>query len=115
MIKILVCGTRMPDWFSDSYWKLVKTELERDTLPDFEIIEGCCKGSADEHAEWFAYLFGTKITHFPATSNNYLKRNIEMVNECDMVLAFYNGWSYGTAHTIANAVMRGKLVTIIPI
>jgi hypothetical protein len=33
----------------------------------------------------------------------------------DMVLAFYDGWSYGTAHVIANALMRRIYVEVVGI
>jgi hypothetical protein len=51
---------------------------------------------------------------FHATKGNYIKRNIEMINEKpDIVLAFWDGFSYGTAHTIAQAILNGISVTII--
>jgi S-methylmethionine-dependent homocysteine/selenocysteine methylase len=104
MVKILVCGTRGK--FKD-YKKIVYEELE----PYFEqfgnkleIVEGCCPNSADQYAEEWALEKGVKVNHFPATSGNYLKRNIEMLEEADEVIAFWDLFSYGTAHTIANAL-----------
>jgi hypothetical protein len=36
-----------------------------------------------------------------------------MVEDCDEVLCFWDGFSYGTAHTVAQAVLHGKPVKII--
>jgi hypothetical protein len=79
------------------------------------ILEGCCPNSADEYAEMWAKELGIDNEHFPATEHNYLKRNIEMVKQCTEVIAFWDGWSYGTAHTIANAVAYGIPVRVIMI
>ena len=112
MAKVLVCGSRGN--FKD-YRELVFGVLGGQS--NIEIIEGCCPNSADQYAEEFAIKQGQfypiKITHFPSNSGNYLKRNIEMVNACDEVIAFWDGWSYGTAHTVACAVARKKPVWII--
>ena len=111
MRKVLVCGTRGK--FKD-YRELVHDYLGG--MGEIEIIEGCCPNSADQYAEEFAknQIYPTaKITHFPGNPGNYLKRNVEMVKACDVVVAFYDGWSYGTAHTIARAVALGKEIQIV--
>ena len=115
----LVCGTR-----KKGYEKLVEKELNqlvinkraiyRDWLPD-SIIEGCCPDSADTYAENWAKKGNINIQHHPSTSGNYLKRNIEMVNKCDLVIAFWDGFSYGTAHTIAQAIVNNKKVIVVKI
>ena len=84
----------------------------------FHIIEGCCPMSADQYAEeWVKENPNeAEIKHFPSTSGNYLKRNIEMVRELnkgDIVMAFWNGYSYGTAHTIACATQRNISVIVV--
>lgn len=110
-MKILVCGTRMKGYDSIVRFKL-RTVLSKET---FEIIEGCCKGSADEYAEFWAKHYNIKLHHFPSTKSNYLKRNIEMVEKCDKVIAFWDGFSYGTAQAIASAVAYGKPVEVVMI
>ena len=120
-MKILVCGTR-----KKGYEQLVINELnilfgESEELSwnsiygEGEIIEGCCPDSADEYAENWVIKRGLKIHHFPSHSGNYLKRNIEMVDLADEVIAFWDGFSYGTCHTIATAVLKNKPVKIIKI
>jgi len=111
---MLVCGTQKK---IKGYEDLVHTALalfQGALIPgELELIEGCCKDSADEYAETYAKQLGVKIQHHPSTKGNYLKRNIEMVKECDSVLCFWDGFSYGSCHTVATAVMNNKPVKII--
>jgi len=110
-MKLLICGTR-----KKGYYQLVADKMtDYITYPDLEIIEGCCPDSADAYIEKFCKKLDIKINHFPSTTGNYLKRNIEMVEMADMVLAFWDGYSYGTAHTIAHAVKKGIPVEIIEV
>ena len=111
MKKILICGTRKKGYQAIVFAKL---GLEH-SINDFKIIEGCCPDSADEYAEGYAKAKGIKIYHYPSTSGNYLKRNIEMITACDEVIAFWDGFSYGTAQTIATAIKQHKPVTIVEI
>jgi nucleoside 2-deoxyribosyltransferase len=66
-------------------------------------------------AEQWATNNKIRIQHFPSTSGNHLKRNIEMVAIADVVVAFWDGWSYGTAHTISHAVKKGIPVLIVEV
>jgi len=116
MNKWLICGTR-----KKGYQELVKEKLDERMMgrriPPL-IIEGCCPDSADEYAENWAKDKGVKIKHFPSTSGNYLRRNVEMVEELDkddLVIAFWDGFSYGTAHTIALATSKNIPVVVIKI
>lgn len=116
-MKLLVCGTR-------GYTKGITGALDtyyaehlaaNGNANPLEIIEGCCPDSADVIAEKFAKDNGLKIHHYPASSGTYLKRNVEMVNACDKALCFWNGYSYGSAHAIAQAEMAGKPVKIVKV
>jgi hypothetical protein len=117
----LICGTR-----KKGYKELVEKQLharywnEKGISPkgsDWKptIIEGCCPDSADAYAEEWAKENNIKVLHYPSTSGNYLKRNIEMIKEASLVIAFWDGFSYGTAHTIAQATMRRIPVIVVPI
>lgn len=108
-MKILICGTR-----KKGYDKIVRAKLNS-IEGEFETIEGCCPNSADQYAEEWARENEFKLFHFPANKGNYLKRNIEMVEACDRVIAFWDGFSYGTAHTIATAVFMCKPVEVVMI
>ena len=84
-----------------------------DWIPDC-IIHGACSDSADEYADKWAEMNTIPVERFPSTKGNYLKRNIEMVeNDVTEVIAFWDGFSYGTAHTISQALVHGLPVTVI--
>lgn len=123
-MKILVCGTRAEKirnkTLDEKYRALVHKSLSTIDDGNLTIIEGCCPDSADQYAEEYVQLQAQaqkkiSIKHHPSHEGNYLKRNIEMVKECDEVLAFWNGWSYGTSHTIAHACLNKKPVRIVSI
>jgi hypothetical protein len=107
---VLVCGSR---GVFVNYKAVVKDFLTARMPYIFEIIEGCCSDSADQYAEEWAEQNHIPIKHFPANSGNYLKRNIEMVEACEVVVAFWDGYSYGTAHTIATAKLHNKPTQVI--
>jgi hypothetical protein len=114
-IKILVCGSRESPRTRDDYAKIVWEKLEP-YQGNLEIVEGCCPNSADEYAERWAEKNNIKVNHFPATEGNHLKRNIEMLNNnITYILAFWDGYSYGTAFTIAHAVEMNIPVEVINI
>jgi hypothetical protein len=116
-IKILVCGTQNPSKYGIICNKVMNELLEIQSQMgfDFEIIEGECVNSADIPARLYGEMHQIYVHKYPATPGTHLKRNIEMVEFCDKVIAFWDGWSYGTAHAIANAVMRNKLIKVIKI
>lgn len=106
----LVCGTR-----GKGSLDLVRQKLDvlmwnnRALYKDWSpkcIIEGCCPDSADVWAEEWAKQHNIEVLHHPSTTGNYIRRNIEMVKKATLVIAFWDGFSYGTAHTIAQATMR---------
>lgn len=119
-IKLLVCGTQM----KFDYSKQVKDELDklfskltpsvRQEYP-LHLIHGGCPDSADVYAQAWAASKNIPITRYSSNAGHYLKRNIEMVKDADYVLAFYDGFSYGTAHTVINALMKGIEVDVYPI
>jgi hydrogenase maturation factor HypF (carbamoyltransferase family) len=108
----LVCGTRKKGYEAIVFETLNKLMIQNKNKPD-TIIEGCCPDSADEYAEEWAKQNKIEIQHHPATPRNYLKRNIEMVNKCNLVICFWDGFSYGSCHTVAQATMRKLPVIII--
>ena len=82
-----------------------------------EIISGGAKG-ADHLAENFAENNDIPLTVFPAEWDKYGKsagfiRNQLIVDNCDMVLAFWDGQSRGTADTIEKAKKAKKPTFII--
>ncbi len=80
------------------------------------IITGGAVG-VDRLAEWEARKRGINLTVFRPDYEKYgkvapLLRNKQIVNECDMLIAFWDGTSRGTAFTLRYAKEKGKPVKI---
>ena len=111
-MRVLVCGSR--DWTDE-------TRIFQQLLllpPGTEIITGAARG-VDRIAADNARLLEFPVREFPADWNRHGRsagfiRNNEMLNEDpDLVIAFWDGQSRGTAHTIREAEKRGIPVQII--
>ena len=107
-MKVLVCGSR--SWTNAETIRRRLAKFPRGT----EIIHGNARG-ADKLAAIVANGLGFTVTAFPAQWNpagRYdpkagFKRNNRMLDENpDLVLAFWDGRSTGTAHTLSEAVRR---------
>ncbi len=99
-MKILVCGSR--SWtHSDAIFAQL-TDYDPTTT---EVIHGGARG-ADKLAGKVANSLGIKVIEYPANWTRYGKaagfiRNNEMLaQKPDLVLAFWDGKSKGTEHTI---------------
>lgn len=82
-----------------------------------EVISGGAKG-ADLMAKKCALIAELKYTEFPAEWDKYGKsagyiRNKQIVDVCDIVLAFWDGESKGTQHTIKLAKVAKKPTFIV--
>ena len=86
--------------------------------PQTMILHGGARG-ADTLAGQAAQAVGLPCHVFPAKWNQYGRqagfiRNIQMLDQKpDLVLAFWDGLSQGTAHTIREALKRGILTETI--
>ena len=112
-MRLAIIGSRT---FNDyalllaSAQKYFKGEIET-------VISGGAKG-ADSLAKRFASYWNFEYKEFPAEWDKYGKsagfiRNQTIVDNCDMVLAFWDGESRGTADTIAKAKKAKKPTFII--
>ncbi len=103
MFKVIVAGCRD---FSDyegleKYLDYVFKDIDKSEL---EIVCGCARG-ADKLGSKYAENRGIKVSMFPADWDNYGKsagyrRNAEMANYSDALVAFWDGKSKGTKHMI---------------
>lgn len=81
-------------------------------------MHGTARG-ADRLAAGYADSLGLEVEHYPADWKRHGKRagilrNLEMLDaEPSLVIAFWNGRSCGTKHTIDEARRRGIPVEII--
>ena len=87
-------------------------------LPDgvTEIVSGGAKG-IDSCAKNFAILNGITLTEFLPEYNKYgrgapLKRNLQIIQYADQVIAFWDGVSRGTKYVIENCKRENKQVTV---
>ena len=82
-----------------------------------EIVSGGAKG-IDSCAREYALAHGIKLTEFLPEYSRYgrsapLKRNIAIIENSDMVLAFWDGKSHGTKFVIDECKKRGVPVKIL--
>ena len=106
-MKIAVVGSR----------NLVVNDLEK-YLPNnvTEIVSGGARG-IDTCAREYAIAKGLKLTEFLPEYSRYgrgapLKRNLQIINYADCVLAFWNGQSRGTKFVIEHCKAQGKPIRI---
>ena len=81
-----------------------------------EIISGGAKG-IDTCAREYALTNSIKLTEFLPEYEKYgkgapLKRNLQIIDYADLVLAFWDGKSRGTKFVIEHCRARNKLVRI---
>ena len=87
-------------------------------LPDevTEIISGGARG-VDTSAREYALSHGLKLTEYLPEYDKYgrgapLKRNITIIKNADLVLAFWDGSSKGTKYVIENCKKRNIPVQV---
>lgn len=113
LVRVLICGSRD---FAPTY--LIKERIDR--LPEgAEVIHGGARG-ADSIAALYSVGIGLRVRSFPADWKRLgrragIVRNIEMLGDGpDLVIAFWDGKSRGTKHTITEARRLGIKVEVIP-
>lgn len=109
-MKIAVIGSR----------GLKVDDLEDYLPPDTtEIISGGAKG-IDTCAREYANRCGIKLTEIRPDYRRYgkgapLRRNIDIIELADRVIAFWDGKSHGTAYVIEHAKKMEKPITVFTI
>ncbi len=106
-MKVAVIGSR----------NLVVQDLGK-YLPEetMEIVSGGAKG-IDTCARKYALANGLKLTEFLPEYNRYgrgapLKRNLQIIEYADCVLAFWDGQSRGTKFVIQHCKAQNKPIRI---
>jgi hypothetical protein len=94
----------------------IDIEAHLDAIPD-TIVSGGAMG-ADAYAREFAKKKGLKLIEYFPNYAKYgkvapLERNKQIVDECDSVLAFWDGSSKGTKYTIDYAKRMNKPIKVI--
>jgi len=117
-MKIAIVGGR--DFYNTILLQdtLINYCKERDLHPrNIAIVSGGASG-ADTLAEMFADRYNIRKIIFKADWNLYGKqagfvRNHHIINEADVVFAFWDGKSKGTSHSIELAKKANKKLYII--
>lgn len=96
--------------------------LSVENLGDFlpagmsEIVSGGARG-IDSLAREYALVNGIKLTEILPEYGKYgraapLRRNLQIIDYADEVIAFWDGRSRGTKHVIEQCRRRGKRITV---
>lgn len=113
-MRVIIAGGREFDDYDLLCSEMVDLNLDMTTL---SIVSGTARG-ADSLGERWAYNNNIPVNKFPALwrvhgkSAGY-RRNAEMADNADMLVAFWDGKSKGTRHMIDLANRKGLAVLII--
>jgi hypothetical protein len=104
-MKVAVIGSR----------GVVALDLEKYLPPETtEIVSGGARG-VDTSAREYAQSHGLKLTEFLPDYARFgrgapLKRNLQIIEYCDYLLAFWDGKSRGTKYVIDNCDKPGRVI-----
>lgn len=110
-MKVIIAGSRT--FKNDELlWKVMKEFKDVS-----EVLCGGARG-ADERGQLWAYEHGIPVKMFIPDWDRFgkaagMKRNIQMAEYADALIAFWDGESPGTKNMIAEATKRGLNVTVI--
>jgi hypothetical protein len=113
-MRVIVAGSR---GFTDVARLFVNLDHFHARWPITAIISGTASG-ADTLGEQWAKNRGVPVVRMPADWNTHgksagYKRNEQMAEVADYLLAFWDGKSRGTKHMIDIAARRGLTMTVI--
>lgn len=115
-VRVLVTGSR--EWSDPNAARKMIADRLFDLPVDSVVVHGAARG-ADRFAHQEAQKLGLLVEPHPADWERYgksagFRRNAEMVSlGADICLAFWNGKSNGTKHTIELAEKAGIPVEVI--
>lgn len=115
-MKVIVAGCRglvVPPSIMDG----AVASLESYGVEVTEVVSGTCRG-VDESGELWAAMRGLPVKRFAPDWQAYGKsagprRNAEMAEYADVLLAFWDGVSSGTRDMIRQMESRGKRVLVV--
>ena len=108
-MKLAIVGSRKFEDY-DVMKKFIIDNIDINSITD--IISGGARG-ADRLGERFAGEFNKNLIIFKADWSKYGKRagfirNVDIINECDFCVAFWDGESNGTKHDIELCIEKQK-------
>lgn len=110
-MKVAIVGSRdYPDL--DEVRRYVREQLADDDV----VVSGGARG-VDRAAESEARRRGLQVLIFPAEWDKYgksagMRRNAQLVDTCEMLIAWWDGTSRGTANSVDRALRAGKPVRV---
>lgn len=112
-MRVIIAGSR---GFNDYHTLVSFCDSVLGGRDDVEIVSGGAKG-ADRLGERYANDMGYAVTVFPADWDNHgnsagYRRNTKMAKYADMLIAFWDGKSRGTAHMIDIATAYNLIVYV---
>lgn len=114
MFKVIIAGSR-----GFSNYELMAKKLDNilSRKTTVEIVSGGARG-ADYYGEMYAKAKGHALKRFPAEWNKYgrsagYRRNEQMAQYADALVAFWDGQSRGTFHMINLAKQYGLQIRVI--
>lgn len=112
-MKLAIVGSRdfNDEYLMAKYLAMIMVAHQKDemSVPEVEIISGGAKG-VDTIGEQFAHIYGVPVT--PLSELDICDMLLAF-NACDILLAFWDGKSKGTKHTIDLAQLAKKPTFII--
>lgn len=113
-MRVIIAGSRS---FQD--YELLKSKMSYylQNAKDIEIVSGTAYG-ADKLGERFAKEFNYELKQFPADWDTFgksagYKRNVQMADYADALVAFWDGESRGTEHMIRIMKDKNKALRIV--
>jgi hypothetical protein len=114
MFKVIIAGGR--DFTNYNLLSSHMDKLLANVIDDIEIVCGAAKG-ADSLGERYAKEHGYNVRYFFADWDMYgrgagFKRNVQMAEYADALVAFWDGKSPGTKHMIQTAYNKKIAIRI---
>lgn len=112
-MKVIVAGSRD---IGERYYPWIKEHLDASPYPITTLISGGARG-VDSLGERWAREAGVECEVYPANWNLYgrsagYRRNVEMAQTADALIAFWTGKSPGTEHMIKTMEKAKKPVLV---
>ena len=116
-MKLAIVGSRTFMNYQKMRGEIAALVEHGDMAEPTEIVSGGASG-ADSLGREYAVEMGLEYTEFPADWDKHgksagFRRNAQIVDYADRVIAFWDGISRGTKHTIGLAEKAGKLIKVV--